>query len=104
MIKRFEQFNESIDNQEFKEYFLSLINGCRITWHGSEIIWRKDNKKLLIYDKSDEIFEYSVRYIYSELSKFVGYNYSRKDINDLLTTILKDRFNCPVSKTITDQV
>ena len=97
MIKRFEQFiNESTDNQEFKEYFLSLINGCSIEWKDNvDIWWKKENNWFILYENG--FFYYSYDTVLPKIK--LRFDYSTNKINELLTPILKQRFNCEVFKT-----
>ena len=99
MIKRFVQFNESIKFNEFKEYFLSLINGSEIKWIDNKYIyWLKDDKWLIYYKMNRNIFYYNHSTIFLKLESKFGYNYV--DIDELLIPILKERFNCLVSDTM----
>ena len=93
MIKRFEQFiSESVTENEFKEYFLSLSNGCSIRWiDDSSIFYEKDGKLLLNYDKVSGIIWYSRQSIFIKLESEFGYNVDK--INELITSILIKRFN-----------
>ena len=90
---------ESIDNEEsFKDYFLSLIYGSVQTWKDVDLIWsNKDNNKLLVYDRKTKIFYYSYYIIYPKLESKFGYNIQQ--INELLTPILIEHFNCEVFTT-----
>ena len=91
---------ESIDNEEsFKDYFLSLIYGSVQTWKDNELIWTdKDGRYLLFYIRKDKIFYYSYYNIYPKLNSKFGYN--EQKINELLTPILREHFNCVVVTTV----
>ena len=102
MIKRFSEFiNESIDNQEFKEYFLSLINGCEVSWKNDRyILWKRDSQWLLCYDKKDEVFYWYYYGFFEKINSKFGYNYYQ--ISDLLTPLLGEHFKCNVVTTFRD--
>ena len=83
---------------EFKDYFLSLINGSFQSWKTFDdpIIYYKDKDDniLLTYNSVDGIFYYSPTTIGPKLKEKSGLDYN--EINELLETILRDHFNCEV--------
>ena len=84
---------------EFKQYFLSLINGLEISWKNNQnILWKKNDQWLLCYDKKYEIFYWYYYEFYEKINSKFGYNHQQ--INDLLTPILREHFKCEVITTL----